>query len=151
MKNLKIPMAALVLALAAMLQVSCAMLQGGYSVPNQLNPTPYNPGEPILLGTIWEDAQPVRRTVAGDRYRHRWVVIKVDSVNTGTADGRLLVRMPSPPNTIELRYNHPEHADAARNDRDFIVLCNVGGVNAAGDRLVLHHCRPTDKDGKPVD
>ena len=90
----------------------------------------------------------MRGDVAGDMYKYRWVVIKVSQVNTGTPDGHLLVRMPSPPSVVELRYSYPEHADAARKDQDFIVTCNVGGVDAGGTTLVMHHCRPTGADGK---
>ena len=48
-------------------------------------------------------------------------------MNTSTAEGYLLKRMPSPPNTMEFRYNYAEHADRDRDETDFTVLCNVGG------------------------
>ena len=61
------------------------------------------------------------------------MIIKVSSVNTGSSDGVLIKRMPSPPNTIEFKYNYTEHADDARDERNFLVLCNVGGGPAEPD------------------
>ena len=140
-----------VILMTAALAMACSFLGSGSQVANELNPTPYNPGSPIDIGEVWENSQPQRGALSSDRYKHRWVIIEVDFVNTVTVEGVLVKRMPSPPNTIEFRHNYAEHADAARDQQNFIVLCNVGGVSTAGDRLVLHYCRPTDIYGRAIE
>ena len=139
-----------VILMAAALAMACSLLDSGSQAPNQLNPTPYNPGSPLDIEEVWEESQPQRGQISGDRYKNRWVIIKVSSVNTGTSDGVLIKRMPSPPNTIEFKYNYTEHADDARDERNFIIMCNVGGVSGSGAKLVMHYCRPTDSDGKSI-
>ena len=46
---------------------------------------------------------------------------------------------------------YDEQGGAARDQQNFLVLCNVGGVSSGGASLVMHHCQPMDIDGKPVD
>ena len=140
-----------VILMAAALAMACSFLDSESRVPNELNPTPYNPGEPVGIGEIWEESQPQKGELSGGRYRNRWVIIKVDSVNVATSGGVLMKQMPSPPNTVHFEYNYDEQAEANRGQQNFLVLCNVGGVSSGGASLVMHHCRPTDIDGKPVD
>ena len=128
--------------LLATVLMACSLGIGQPQVANELDPAVYNEDEPMLLTTLWESSQPQRGSVAGDQYKNRWMLIEVDFVNTGDGSGTLTKRMPSPPNIIELKYNYSEHADAARDEEDFLVVCNIGGVPITGDKLVLNYCRP---------
>ena len=132
---------ALGLAAVAMLIVVMAC-QPTPQVANQLSPTATYT---LSVSELWEGFQPHNK-LQGDKYRNRWVSVTLDwEPATSTADGKLIFRGPSPPNTLEMRFNFVEHADELRDDNgdgDTTVVCNVGGTDKlTANVLILNYCR----------
>ena len=132
---------ALGLATVAML-VAVMACQPTPQVANQLNPTP---AYSVTVSGMWEDFQPHNK-LAADAHKNRWVSISLDwEPATSTADGKLVFRGPSTPNTLEMRFNFVEDADELRDDDgdgNTIVVCNIGGTDKlTANVLILNYCR----------
>ena len=109
---------------------------------NEPDPEPFNT---VGIKEMWESYQP-QNLASGDRFKNRWVRVKLDwRPSTATADGKLVFRGPSPPNTVEMRFNHVEHSDQLRDHagdgNEPNVICKVSGMDITGVKLTLNYCR----------
>ena len=109
---------------------------------NELDPKPFNT---VGIKEMWESYQP-QNLASGDRFKNRWVKVKLDwKPSAATADGTLVFRRPSPPNTVEMRFNYVEHSDHLRDHagdgNEPNVICKVSGVDITGVKLTLNYCR----------
>ena len=105
---------------------------------NGLDPKPFTT---VGIKEIWESYQPQNLT-SGDRFKNRWVKVKLDwRPSAATADGKLVFRRPSPPNTVKMRFNHMEHADHAGDGNEPNAICKVSGMDITGVKLTLNYCR----------
>ena len=140
---MRIKKATLALGLMATAMLIAVMAcQPTPQVANQLDP---DPSYAVTVSELWEDFQPHNK-LAADAHRNRWVNIVLDwEPATSTADGKLIFRGPSPPNTLEMRFNFVEHADELRDDPGdggTDIICNVGGTDAlTANVLILNYCR----------
>ena len=109
---------------------------------NELDPKPFNT---VGIKEMWESYQP-QNLASGDRFKNRWVKVKLDwKPSAATADGKLVFRRPSPPNTVEMRFNYVEHSDHLRDHagdgNEPNVICKVSGMDITGVKLTLNYCR----------
>ena len=129
----------------AMLLLSLAACQTKAS--DRLNPTPdFNRN--IQASEIWEEFQSAANpTFVNDKYRQKWVKVKLDGVRGDGIDAaggtRVLLRAPGTLQTLEFNFRYADDTEDDRLDegKKPLLLCNVRGTNLSRTTLHFDHCR----------
>lgn len=146
------------LTLAAVL-LSLAAGCGFFAGPDELNPTPQHgiPNDPYPASFIWQEYQSeTTRKFANDKYNKQWIWVNVDGVRK--VDNRpagidvvtpqsLILRTPGSIGQMEFTFrflNDTDHDDIAKGERP-TILCQGGGTDLFGSKLLFNHCRRQDQ------
>lgn len=135
-----------------LLATGCQFFAG----PDELNPEPDHgtAAKPIEASQLWQEFQGKSSAkYANDKYKNRWVWIKVDGVrmennhpagiDVVTPRG-LILRTPGNLKEMEFIFRFADDTKDAgyeRGQNDAKILCQAAGADLFGSKLTFNHCR----------